>query len=925
MSGYGYNFGNFQNNFVPIIHYTNKIISADKAALDFFETNNFDLLKNRKLEDLTPYIQEDGQHSYIKIDFCFSQAIKNGRASVHLQLLSMRGNAKYADMEIISTPELFVIIIKDITVYKQTENELRSRIMRLERAVETGSDLVWRLDLQTTMLFCYPSIYKLLGYESNLSSITINTLRKFCDEADFYKLISSIENITDSQEEITNEFKLIKSDGKIEWYRMRGSVEKKLEDGQPWVISGTMTKISTIKANEMKLRQLNERLIEKEEQLRKSELNYKKIYNRAGYAILIIDANGCLITVNNLAPSILGYKTKSELQKLTINDLSSNKNVFDKNRVMERVADGGKNIFEWLFVKRDGTEFWCEVALQNIIIEGKKNILAFMKDIDRSKRAEIAYRTISERHRMALDASNDGIWEYDTKSNSLYWSSLCFKMFGITPNQGEPIEIWDSMSKNDSSFISADRFISRVLLKGTATSGYSFIDAHGQKKHIIVKGKKVLSEADGEQHLKVVGTFSDITELKEKELELARQNSIFSTLLDNIPVGIYMVSSNNDVLTINNKLALFIGETVEQIKNNKSKVKLKNAFKFNTNIPYPIDEMPIVHALDGKFKEINDLDIVRPDGSRITVYMVGAPVIGNDGQVWAGLVGVTDITKSKNYERELKVQRDKIENQNREYIALNEELVETNKHLVLATERAEQSDRLKSSFLANLSHEIRTPMNGILGFIDLLKEKDLESDEKDFYIDIIRRSCQQLMGIITDIVEISKIDTGQITANISKTNIYEMVHDIASIFKLQSAEKPQIEVFYDIDHDCKNLLVETDEVKLKQIFTNLANNALKYTDKGFIKISLQKLGGKVAFAVEDTGIGIRQENLGIIFNRFVRIESNKDSVTRGAGLGLAIAAAYVRLLRGQIDVKSEYGKGSLFTVRIPINFATEEN
>ena len=169
-------------------------------------------------------------------------------------------------------------------------------------------------------------------------------------------------------------------------------------------------------------------------------------------------------------------------------------------------------------------------------------------------------------------------------------------------------------------------------------------------------------------------------------------------------------------------------------------------------------------------------------------------------------------------------------------------------------------------------------MNGILGFIDLLKEKDLESDEKEFYIDIIRRSCQQLMGIITDIVEISKIDTGQITANISKTNIYEMVHDIANIFKLQSAEKPQIEVFYDIDHDCKNLLVETDEVKLKQIFTNLANNALKYTDKGFIKISLQKLGGKVAFAVEDTGIGIRQENLGIIFNRFVRIESNKDSI-----------------------------------------------
>ena len=923
MSGYGYNFGDFQNNYIPIIHYTNKIIAADKAALDFFETSDFGMLKNRKLEDLAPYIQDDGQQSFVKIDFCFSQAIKNGRASLQLQLTSICNTVKYADIEIISTPELFVLIFKDITVYKNTENELRGHILRLESAVETGSDLVWQLDLQTSMIFCYPSIYKLLGYQSNQSSITLNTLRNFCDEADFFNLIKSLENINNIKQDITNEFKLKKIDGTIEWYRIRGNVEKTDDNGNALIVSGTMTKITSIKANELKLRQLNEQLLEKEEQLRKSELNYRKIYNRAGYAILIIDVNGNLLTVNNLAPNIFGYKTKAELQKLTIDDLSADKNSFDKNCLTEKTSENGNNIFEWLFVKKDGSEFWCEVALQNIIIDGKRNVLAFMKDIDRSKRAEIAYRIISERHKMALDASNDGIWEYDTKNNSLYWSSQCFNIFNIETNSDQPFDIWDNISKCDAKFITADRFISRVLLKGNSTCEYSFSDKNNLQKHIIVKGKKVLSVADGEQHLKVVGTFSDITALKENELLLARQNNILTTLLENIPVGIYMVTPDNHVLVVNTKAAEFIGESVDQIINDNSIIKVKNAYKFNTKIPYPIEDMPITHALNGRFKEIDDIDIVRQDSSRITVYMVGAPIKDKNGKVWAGLIGMTDITKSKNYESELKNQRDKIEKQNQEYVALNEELKETNKHLVAATEKAEQSDRLKSSFLANLSHEIRTPMNGILGFTDLLKEKDLESDEKELYIDIIKRSCQQLMGIITDIVEISKIDTGQIAANISNTNIYELVEEVWSIFKLQCTEKPQIEISIDIDHSCKNLFIDTDEVKLKQIFSNLANNALKYTDKGFIKISLQKLGDKIAFSVEDSGIGIRQENLGIIFNRFVRIESDKDSVTRGAGLGLAIAAAYVRLLGGVIDVKSEYGKGSIFTVRMPIKFARE--
>lgn len=249
---------------------------------------------------------------------------------------------------------------------------------------------------------------------------------------------------------------------------------------------------------------------------------------------------------------------------------------------------------------------------------------------------------------------------------------------------------------------------------------------------------------------------------------------------------------------------------------------------------------------------------------------------------------------------------------------LNEELRMSNEELMLATERAEESDRLKTSFLENLSHEIRTPMNGIIGFSDLLKDDDLTEDDRNAYIDIIRNSAKQLLGIVSDLVEISKIDTGQISVRMNNVNLFTVLYETYKIMQKQAESNPDIVLDFISSPSCRDIVLCSDEVKLKQIFTNLIGNAIKYTTRGYVRVRLNKEKESMVISVEDSGCGIKSENIPLMFRRFVRLKNNDNVSITGAGLGLSIAKGYVELLGGTIEVESEYGKGSKFTVRLPI-------
>jgi signal transduction histidine kinase/ActR/RegA family two-component response regulator len=244
--------------------------------------------------------------------------------------------------------------------------------------------------------------------------------------------------------------------------------------------------------------------------------------------------------------------------------------------------------------------------------------------------------------------------------------------------------------------------------------------------------------------------------------------------------------------------------------------------------------------------------------------------------------------------------------------------------LINAKEKAEESDRLKSAFLANMSHEIRTPMNGILGFANLLKEPDLTVEEQKEYIGIIEKSSSRLLNIITDIVNISKIEAEQMEVSISETNVNQQIEFISTLFRSE-VEKKGMQLLVTNPLPPNECRVTTDREKLYAILTNLVGNALKYTSLGYIEFGVEKKGNFLEFFVRDTGVGIPENQREIIFERF---RQGNDLITKpyeGTGLGLSISKAFVELLGGKIWLESQLGEGSTFYFTIPHNVDEEVN
>ncbi len=247
---------------------------------------------------------------------------------------------------------------------------------------------------------------------------------------------------------------------------------------------------------------------------------------------------------------------------------------------------------------------------------------------------------------------------------------------------------------------------------------------------------------------------------------------------------------------------------------------------------------------------------------------------------------------------------------------VEEQLKKQNIELLEAKEKAEESDRLKSSFLANMSHEIRTPMNGILGFAELLKDPGLTGKEQQEYIRIIEKGGARMLNIINDIVNISKIESGQMEVNIEESNINEHIKYIYSFFKTE-IEAKGIQFSIKNALPSKEIMLKTDREKVYAIMTNLVKNAIKYTEKGSIEIGCKKQRECIEFYVKDTGIGIPNNRQEAVFERFVQADIADKMALQGAGLGLSISKAYVGMLGGKIWVESQEGKGSIFYFTLP--------
>ena len=236
-------------------------------------------------------------------------------------------------------------------------------------------------------------------------------------------------------------------------------------------------------------------------------------------------------------------------------------------------------------------------------------------------------------------------------------------------------------------------------------------------------------------------------------------------------------------------------------------------------------------------------------------------------------------------------------------------------NLIRSKERAEESDRLKTAFLANMSHEIRTPMNGIMGFLQLLNDVDLTSDDRQYYFEIINKSGERLLSTINDIIEISKIESGQLNVIYSNVNIKEILNFHYKFFINQTEEKG-ISLLLKNSEEIADVIV-SDQHILDGILTNLIKNAIKFTDSGEIEVGTYLKDESIIFYVRDTGIGISKTRQEAIFERFVQADLDYKRPHEGSGLGLSIVKAYSHLMKGEVWVESEEGKGSTFYFSVP--------
>lgn len=231
-------------------------------------------------------------------------------------------------------------------------------------------------------------------------------------------------------------------------------------------------------------------------------------------------------------------------------------------------------------------------------------------------------------------------------------------------------------------------------------------------------------------------------------------------------------------------------------------------------------------------------------------------------------------------------------------------------------ERAKKSDQLKSAFLANISHEIRTPLNAIVGFSSLIVDKDIEESDKKEFLNHILHNSDNLLNLIGDIVDISKIESDQFDLNLERINVVPALNEIVNDFQNEYQSSDKITIVNTLKMPV--LILNVNEQKFIHVFRHLLSNAVKFTEKGTVEVGCKLEDQICTFWVKDSGIGIQPEHRNEIFNRFIKLENSRQHLYRGTGIGLFLCKELVVRMGGKIWVESEYGKGSTFYISLPL-------
>jgi PAS domain S-box-containing protein len=367
------------------------------------------------------------------------------------------------------------------------------------------------------------------------------------------------------------------------------------------------------------------------------------------------------------------------------------------------------------------------------------------------------------------------------------------------------------------------------------------------------------------------------------------EDTFLARVIDQLPTPIFIKNTQGKYIACNRAFCEFSGYDRQEIIGRSTSILTTNK------------KAHIYDELDKKVMQTgeecsNESKIILKNQTVHTVLVSRSPLLGPNNEIIGVLGLVTDISRQKQREQELKIKKQK----------------------------ASESDKLKTSFLSNMSHEIRTPMNAIVGFSQLMGTPNLSEEKKVLYIDQINHNAAQLLKLIEDIIEVSKIEAGKIQMSPGVTPVNDILEELQTTFEAHRARmgKNHVELRLKEGLESSKAVIESDPYRLKQILTNLLGNAFKFTEEGNVTFGykLIKPGRKrkyLEFFVQDTGLGINREKLAYVFDRFSKIPAGKTKLYGGTGLGLSISKNLTELLGGKMTVESEENVGTKFIFTIP--------
>ncbi|MGB2483898.1 MAG: PAS domain S-box protein [Flavobacteriaceae bacterium] len=616
--------------------------------------------------------------------------------------------------------------------------------------------------------------------------------------------------------------------------------------------------------------------------LTQSELRFQGIFENAIHGIVIANEDEQILEMNERFIELLGY-SKKELTNLKFRDITHPDDVEKNINYYNKLITGALKYYKIKkrYITKSGDTIWVSVSKSMVNSPYDRFIVGIINDISESVYNQNKLNENRNYLNQILE-SPEGLNVFSLDKNYCYvifnsnHKNIMNAIWGETINKGACML---NYIKNEDDKLKAKANFDKAI----AGEEFVIIEEYGDEAlSRIFYENHYFPYYDEQGKIQGVTVFvNDITERRRKEIIIKENAQLLASINKNIQEGIYRNSPSTGIKYVNDAMIKMFGyENLEDI------LRI-NAISLYKN---PEDRKILRSELhkNGFYKN-KEIQFKRKDGSTFWGLTSSITVKEEDGEMYynGAIHDISDLKK-------------------------------TQEELTQAKEQAEEMNRLKSNFLANMSHEIRTPINGILGLSEILKEALQDNKELQEYTIMLKQSGKRLLNTITSILDLSKIESNKLNLKICKININNSVADLIPTFKVLASKK-NIDLIF-TPHQIKDLSISIDPVIFDQILTNLIGNAVKFTQHGYVKISIETKVYKrlnVCICVKDSGVGISEDFLTEIFSPFIQESEGISRNFEGSGLGLALSKKYAEMFEGNINVESIKGKGSLFELRFP--------